>query len=61
MTALYVILGIILFFIAILSIRITFNGEFFESFKLDISWLFLKFNLIPFKDKTDKKKNNEKR
>lgn len=51
MTALYIILGIIFFFIAVLSVRITVKGEYFESFKLELSWLFLKLKIYPMKKK----------
>lgn len=56
MTALYIILGIILFFVVLLSIRITVRGEYFESFNLKISWLFLKFTLYPIKKREKAKK-----
>ena len=59
MTALYIILGIIAFFVLILSIRITINGEFFDEFKLDIKWLFLKIQILPAKKK-DKPKKEKK-
>lgn len=63
MTALYILLGIVLFIIALLSIRITVSGEFFDSFKLNVSWLFLKFQIFPIKkkEKTKKKKEKEKK
>lgn len=58
MTALYIFLGIIAFFVLILSIRITINGEFFDEFKLTLSWLFIKIKLLPSekKDKAKKEK-----
>lgn len=61
MTALYIFLGIVFFIIAILSIRITVSGEFFDSFKLNVSWLFLKFQILPAhkKEKVKKEKKNE--
>ncbi len=59
MTALYVIVGIIAFFIILLSIRITINAEFFDEFKLSISWLFIKFQILPSK-KSDKPKKEKK-
>lgn len=59
MPVLYVILGIILFFVIILSVRITVSGEFFESFTLYVSWLFLKFKIFPMEKKPKKKKNSE--
>lgn len=59
MTALYIILGIIAFFVLILSIRITINGEFFDEFKLSVNWLFLKIQILPAKKK-DKLKKEKK-
>lgn len=56
MTALYVFLGIAAFFVLILSIRITLNGEYFDDFKLNVRWLFLKFNIFPAKKKNKPKK-----
>lgn len=57
MTALCIIIGIIVFFLLILSIRININGEYFDTFKLNISWLFLKFPLFPMKKKEKKEKD----
>lgn len=59
MTALYIILGIIAFFIVLLSVRITINAEFFDEFKLSVSWLFLKLQILPSKKK-DKPKKEKK-
>lgn len=59
MTALYIILGIIALFVLILSIRITINGEFFDEFRLDIKWLFLKIQILPAKKKEKPKKEKK--
>lgn len=59
MTALYIILGIIAFFVLLLSVRITINGEFFDEFRLDVKWLFLKIQILP-KSKKDKPKKEKK-
>ena len=59
MTALYVIVGIIAFFIILLSVRITINAEFFDEFKLSVSWLFIKLQILPSK-KSDKPKKEKK-
>lgn len=56
MTGLYIFLGIIAFFVLILSIRITVNGEFFNEFKLNVKWLFLKIDILPAKKKDKPKK-----
>ena len=59
MTFLYVLLGIILFFVLLLSIRITINAEYFDEFKLSLSLLFIKINILPSKNK-DKPKKEKK-
>lgn len=56
MTGLYIILGIVGFIIFLLSIRITVNGEFFDAFKLNVKWLFLKIDILPAKKKDKPKK-----
>lgn len=59
MTFLYILLGIILFFVVILSIKITIVAEYFDEFKLSIKWLFLNIQILPSKKK-DKPKKQEK-
>ncbi len=56
MTALYIILGIIAFIVALFSVRITVNGEYFDQFKLSVQWLFLKIQILPAKKKDKPKK-----
>lgn len=56
MTGLYIFLGIVLFFVFILSVRITVNGEYFDEFKMDVKWLFLKFSVFPANKKKKTKK-----
>ena len=60
MKALYIILGIILFIILLLSVkvRITVHSE--KGIDLSIRWLFLKFNVLP-KDENKKKKPKKKK
>lgn len=62
MIILYVLLGVIALLMLVLSFRITLNGEFFDEFKLNIQWLFLKIQIIPSKPKKEKppKKTIEK-
>lgn len=62
MTFLYILLGIIAFFVILLSVRITINAEFFDEFKLSISWLFLKIQILPSnkKDKPQKERKPKK-
>ncbi len=59
MTALYIILGIVLFFIAVLSIPVVLDMEYGDVFKLRVSWLFVKINILP-KDESKKKPKKEK-
>lgn len=59
MAALYIILGIIAFFVIILSIRITVSAEYFDEFRLKLSWLFINIQLLPAK-KSDKPKKEKK-
>ncbi|MDD6464282.1 MAG: DUF2953 domain-containing protein [Clostridiaceae bacterium] len=54
MTALYIILGIILFFIAVLSIPVVLDLEYTDAVRCKVSWLFLKFTLYPFPEKKPK-------
>lgn len=56
MTGLYIFLGIIAFFVIVLSVRITVNGEFFDEFRLNVKWLFLKIDILPAKKKDKPKK-----
>lgn len=56
MIGLYIFLGIIGFIVLVLSIRITVNGEFFEEFRLNVKWLFLKIDILPAKKKDKPKK-----
>lgn len=59
MTFLYILLGIILFFVVILSLRITIDAEYFDEFKLNIKWLFINIPVLPAKKK-DKPQKEEK-
>lgn len=57
MTALYIILGIIAFFVIVPSIPVVLDLEYTDAVRCKASWLFLKFNLYPF---PEKKKKEEK-
>lgn len=59
MTALYIFLGIILFFIAVLSVPVLLDLEYTEAFKCKVSWLFLKFNIYPPTNEKKEKKPKE--
>lgn len=60
MLALKIILGIIAFFVLILSVRVTLYMTYDEEFKLDIGWLFIKLHILPKKEKTEKEKKPKK-
>ena len=59
MKALLIILGIILFFILLLSIPVLVDIEYTDAFRLSIQWLFVKLKIFPQKEK--KKKEKEKK
>ena len=60
MTALYIILGIFAFFAVMLSIPVALRVEYYDSVALQIKWLFLKYQLVPAKEKKPKKKKEKK-
>lgn len=60
MTALYIILGIVLFFILLLSIPVVLDMQYAEKFVVRVSWLFLKFNILPTDDSKKKKEKKKK-
>lgn len=60
MLALYIILGIILFFILVLSIRVKIHLEYEETATAYLKWLFIKIPLIPFEKKEKKEKKPKK-
>ncbi len=59
MTALWIILGIIAFFVLLFSIRVTVYMTYDEDFKLDIGWLFIKLHILPKKEKPEKEKEEK--
>ena len=61
MTALYVILGIIAFFVIILSVKVKVTVHYEDDIALSVGWLFLKFNILPQKEKTEKAKKEKKK
>lgn len=61
MKVLLIILGIILFFIGILSIPFHIHSEYIESFVLYVRWLFVKIYIYPPADKKKKKKKDKKK
>jgi len=61
MTALYIILGILAFFIGLLSIPVAVRVEYADSVNVCVKWLFLKLQLVPGKEKKKKKKEKKKK
>lgn len=59
MTALYIILGIIVFFAALLSIPVVLHLDYTDSIVCSVSWLFVKIKLYP-RDKKPKQEEPEK-
>ena len=51
MTALYIILGIIAFFVSLLSIKFTVTVHYENDVAVSVQWLFLKFEILPKKEK----------
>ncbi|MBQ8228553.1 MAG: DUF2953 domain-containing protein [Clostridia bacterium] len=61
MLALYIILGILLFLLVILSLPVNVYAEYKESFVLAVRWLFIKIYIYPPADKKKKKPKKEKK
>lgn len=59
MTALYIFLGIVLFLIILLSIPVVLDMTYTDKFYLKISWLFLKFKILPHEEKVKNPKNKK--
>lgn len=65
MTALYIILGIIAFFIILFSVKLKVTVHYEDDVAVSVGWLFLKFNILPKEEKEknpkkEKKKKEEK-
>ncbi|MBR6785413.1 MAG: DUF2953 domain-containing protein [Clostridia bacterium] len=60
MTALYIILGIIAFFVILLSIKIAVTVHYEDDIALSVKWLFLNIKILPAKAKEDHKKKPKK-
>ena len=60
MTALYIILGIIAFFVIVLSIPVVLDLEYTDAVRCKVSWLFLKFDIYPFPEKKKKEEKPKK-
>lgn len=60
MTALLIILGIIAFFIVLLSIKVVVTVHYEDEVELTVGWLFVKLKLLPSHDKKEKTKKEKK-
>lgn len=61
MKALFIILGIIAFFIILLSIKFTVTVHYEDDVAVSLKWLFLKFNILPKHEKEKKPKKEKKK
>ncbi len=61
MTALYIIIGIIAFFIVLLSVKFVITVHYEDDIAVSVGWLFLKFDILPKKEKEDKPKKEKKK
>lgn len=61
MTALYILIGIIAFFILLLSVKFVITVHYEDDVAVSVGWLFLKFNILPKKEKEDKPKKEKKK
>lgn len=60
MTALYIIIGIIAFFIVLLSIKLVITVHYEDDVAVSVGWLFLKFNILPKNEEKPKKEKKKK-
>ncbi len=59
MVFLYILLGIIAFFVLLFSVKVRVDAEYIDDFRVKVRWLFLSFDLYPMKKK-EKKPKEEK-
>ncbi len=60
MTALYIILGIVAFFVILLSIKFTVTVHYENDVAVSVQWLFLKFDILPKNEKKPQKEKKKK-
>ncbi len=60
MTGLLIFLGIIAFFIVLLSIKLVVTVHYEDDVELSVGWLFLKFKILPSEEKEKKHKKEKK-
>lgn len=61
MTALCIILGIIAFFVLLLSVKVAVTVRYEDDVTVSVKWLFLKFNILPKHEKEEKPKKEKKK
>ena len=61
MTALYIILGIIAFFVILLSVKVAVTVHYEDDVAVSVKWLFLKFNILPKPEKEEKTEKKDKK
>ncbi len=61
MTALFIIAGVVAFFLIVLSIPVVLDLQYTDVFKCKASWSFLKFNIYPQDEKKKKKEKPPKK
>jgi len=60
MIVLYILLGIIAFFVLLLSIRVQVKSEYIDGFVLKVKWLFISYTVYPLKKPIELKKKEPK-
>lgn len=61
MTALYILIAIIAFFVLLLSVKFVITVHYEDDVAVSVGWLFLKFDILPKKEKEDKPKKEKKK
>ncbi len=61
MTALYIILAIIAFFVILLSVKIAVTVHYEQDVEVSVKWLFIKLNILPKQEKEKKPKKEKKK
>ena len=59
MTFLYILLGVVLFFVAVLSVPLHISISYDDKIRVSIRYLFIKLNILPLKQKQKKEKPPE--
>ena len=59
MLALYILLGLVLLLVLLLSVKVRVHAEYFDAFTAKLRWAFLSFDLYPTKPKPEKPKKEK--